>query len=71
MPAVETDEIENLEGDKTPELFNKVPYIDLTRQNTQYKYEIKMAINRVLESGIYTSGPETEGFEGEFAALNR
>lgn len=70
LPAVETDVIENLEGDNKPESFNKVPFIDLTRQNTQYKYEIKLAINRVLESGIYTSGPETEGFESEFAALN-
>lgn len=70
LPAVETDVTENLERDNTPESFNKVPYIDLTRQNTQYKYEIKLAINRVLESGIYTSGPETEGFESEFAALN-
>lgn len=51
--------------------FNKVPFIDLTRQNTKYKYEIKLAINRVLESGIYASGPEVEGFESEFARLNR
>lgn len=70
-PAVETDVTDNLERDNKPESFNKVPYIDLTRQNTQYKYEIKLAINRVLESGIYTSGPETDGFESEFAALNR
>lgn len=49
----------------------EVPFIDLTRQNTQYKYEIKLAINRVLKSGIYTSGPETEGFESEFALFNR
>jgi len=71
LPAVETDVTENLERDNTLESFNKVSYIDLTRQNTQYKYEIKLAINRVLESGIYTSGPETEGFESEFAALKR
>jgi len=71
LPAVETDVTENLERDNTLESFNKVSYIDLTRQNTQYKYEIKLAINRVLESGIYTSGPETEGFESEFAALLR
>jgi dTDP-4-amino-4,6-dideoxygalactose transaminase len=71
LPAVEMDLTENIEGDNSSESFNKIPYIDLTRQNTQYKYEIKMAINRVLESGIYTSGPETEKFESEFAALNR
>ena len=67
MPLVETNVTENLEYDQKYESFNKVPYIDLTRQNTQYKYEIKLAINRVLESGIYSCGPETEGFEIEFA----
>jgi len=67
VPLVETNVTENLEYDQKYESFNKVPYIDLTRQNTQYKYEIKLAINRVLESGIYSCGPETEGFEIEFA----
>ena len=52
-----------------PEYLDEVPFIDLTRQYKQNKYEIKMAINRVLESGIYTMGPETEAFEQEFAAF--
>lgn len=69
LPAVETDVTENLERGNETASFSRVPYIDLTRQNTQYKYEIKLAINRVLESGIYTSGPETDGFEREFSAL--
>jgi dTDP-4-amino-4,6-dideoxygalactose transaminase len=47
----------------------EVPFIDLTRQYKQFKYEIKSAINRVLASGIYSSGPEVEAFEAEFAAF--
>lgn len=46
----------------------EIPFIDLKRQFTDFKYEIKTAINRVLHSGIYTSGPEVELFENEFAA---
>ncbi|MES0361285.1 MAG: hypothetical protein ABUK20_10245, partial [Anaerolineales bacterium] len=41
----------------------EVPFIDSKRQYTQFKYEIKSAINRVLASGNYTSGPEVEAFE--------
>jgi dTDP-4-amino-4,6-dideoxygalactose transaminase len=62
--------IDNLERDSAPEYQDVVPFIDLRRQYNQYKYEIKLAINRVLASGDYTSGPETEGFEREFAAIN-
>jgi dTDP-4-amino-4,6-dideoxygalactose transaminase len=47
----------------------EVPFIDLKRQYTQFKYEIKSAINRVLASGYYTSGPEVEAFEDEYAAF--
>jgi dTDP-4-amino-4,6-dideoxygalactose transaminase len=47
----------------------EVPFIDLKRQYTQFKYEIKSAINRVLASGYYTSGPEVEAFEEEYAAF--
>ncbi len=61
----------NLIEEREKDSYFEVPFIDLSRQNTQYKYEIKLAINRVLESGIYTSGPETEGFEGEFAQYTR
>jgi dTDP-4-amino-4,6-dideoxygalactose transaminase len=45
-----------------------IPFIDLTRQYTKYKYEFKLAIDRVLNSGIYASGAEAEAFEDEFAA---
>ena len=47
----------------------EVPFIDLTRQYNQVKYEIKSSINRVLASGHYTSGLEVEAFEDEFAAF--
>lgn len=47
--------------------FVDIPFIDLTRQYSKYRYEIKMAIDRVLTSGIYASGAEAEGFEREFA----
>ncbi len=47
--------------------FETIPFIDLTRQYTKYKYEFKLAIDRVLNSGIYASGAEAEAFESEFA----
>ncbi len=47
--------------------YGEIPFVDLTRQYSKYKYEIKLAINRVLTSGVYSCGPETEGFEAEFA----
>ena len=46
---------------------NNIPFIDLTRQYSKYKYEFKLAIDRVLNSGIYASGAEAEAFEHEFA----
>ena len=50
-----------------PADFEKIPFLDLTRQYTKYKYEFKMAIDRVLKSGLYASGAEAEAFEHEFA----
>lgn len=47
---------------------DEIPFIELKRQYSQFKYDIRTAINRVLASGYYTSGPEVEAFEGEFAA---
>jgi len=44
-----------------------IPFIDLTRQYSRYRYEFKLAIDRVLNSGIYASGAEAEEFEREFA----
>ncbi|MFL7894325.1 MAG: DegT/DnrJ/EryC1/StrS family aminotransferase [Anaerolineales bacterium] len=45
----------------------EIPFIDLTRQYAKYRYEIKMAIDRVLKSGIYASGEEAARFEQDFA----
>lgn len=53
------------------EYLDEVPFVDLKRQYNQNKYEIKLAINRVLASGIYTLGPETDAFEREFAAYHQ
>jgi dTDP-4-amino-4,6-dideoxygalactose transaminase len=44
-----------------------VPFVDLKRQYSHQRYEIRSAINRVLSSGFYISGPEVEAFEDEFA----
>lgn len=46
---------------------HEVPFVDLTRQYAKYRYEIKMAIDRVLKSGIYASGEEAARFEQDFA----
>jgi dTDP-4-amino-4,6-dideoxygalactose transaminase len=46
----------------------EIPFVDLKRQYADYKYEIRTAINRVLNSGIYTSGSELGEFEAEYAA---
>ena len=40
---------------------------DLSRQHAVYKDEIASAVARVLESGLYTLGPEVRAFEEEFA----
>ncbi len=50
-----------------PADYEAIPFLDLTRQYSKYKYEFKMAIDRVLKSGIYASGAEAEAFESEFA----
>jgi dTDP-4-amino-4,6-dideoxygalactose transaminase len=67
IPDSEVIVVDQFEGNGTPEYLNEVPFVDLTRQYKQNKYEIKLALNRVLASGIYTMGPETEAFEHEFA----
>jgi dTDP-4-amino-4,6-dideoxygalactose transaminase len=45
----------------------EIPFIDLSRQYNNFRYEIKLAIDRVLTSGIYAIGEEAELFENEFA----
>jgi dTDP-4-amino-4,6-dideoxygalactose transaminase len=41
---------------------------DLSRQYADYKHEILDAVSRVLNSGVYTLGPELRKFEEEFAS---
>jgi dTDP-4-amino-4,6-dideoxygalactose transaminase len=64
----EAIEVDHMADNGALEYLDEVPFVDLKRQYNQYKYEIKLAINRVLASGVYTLGPETDAFEREFAA---
>ena len=45
-----------------------IPFLDLKRINAHHGAEIRIAINRVLDSGWYVLGQEVEAFEREFAA---
>ncbi len=45
-----------------------VPFLDLKAQYRSIADEIHQAVDRVLESGRFTLGPEVEAFEQEFAA---
>lgn len=45
-----------------------IPVIDLRRQYASMKDELDAAIQRVVDSGMFISGPETQAFEREFAA---
>ncbi|UCD41896.1 MAG: DegT/DnrJ/EryC1/StrS family aminotransferase [Chloroflexota bacterium] len=67
----EAIEVDQMADNGALEYLDEVPFVDLKRQYNQNKYEIKLAINRVLASGIYTLGPETDAFEREFAAYHQ
>jgi dTDP-4-amino-4,6-dideoxygalactose transaminase len=43
--------------------------VDLARRTASLQPELRDAIDRVLRSGFYLLGPETEAFESEFAAF--
>lgn len=45
-----------------------VKYSDLTKNTTRYSAEIEEAVRRVVNSGWYLRGKETERFEKDFAA---
>jgi dTDP-3-amino-3,4,6-trideoxy-alpha-D-glucose transaminase len=45
------------------------PVIDLARRTASLQPDLGEAIERVVRSGIYLLGPETEAFEAEFAAF--
>lgn len=46
----------------------KVPYFDLSQQTAALRPQIDAAIKRVIDSGVFVSGPEVEALEHEFAA---
>ena len=45
-----------------------VPYVDLPKQAHRIKQELMTSIERVLDHGGYTLGPEVRDFEDKFAA---
>jgi dTDP-3-amino-3,4,6-trideoxy-alpha-D-glucose transaminase len=45
------------------------PVVDLARRTAALQPELGQAIDRAVRSGFYLLGPETEGFEAEFAAF--
>lgn len=46
----------------------QIPIFLLTRQHEALRDEIREAVSRVFDSGIFISGPEVAAFEKEFAA---
>jgi dTDP-4-amino-4,6-dideoxygalactose transaminase len=46
---------------------DRIPWIDLKRHYASVKAEVDAAVQRVLDSGYYMKGAETEAFEREFA----
>lgn len=46
-----------------------VPFLDLKRDTQKYRDQYLSAVTRVLDSGIFSLGPEVEKFEKEFAAF--
>ena len=47
----------------------RIPVVDLARRAAALEPELSEAIERVVRSGRYLLGPETEAFETEFAAF--
>ena len=46
----------------------KIPFLNLKYLNKPYENEIKIAVNRVVESGWYLLGNEVRQFEEEFSS---
>jgi len=46
-----------------------IPFLPLNRINAAYEPELSEAVSRVVKSGWYLRGSETEKFESEFAAF--
>lgn len=49
----------------------KIPFFTLERQNKKIGAEIKKAISKVIDSGIYVDGPKTKEFEEKWSELNQ
>ena len=47
----------------------RVPFLDLDAQHFPLKDEMKEALGRVVDSGVYILGPEVAAFEERFAAF--
>lgn len=45
------------------------PFLDLSRPEFPWNQQLRSAADRVIESGRYLHGPETEGLENELSAL--
>ena len=48
-----------------------VPFFDLKLQHAALADELKAAVNRVIDSGVYILGPEVEALEDEIAAYSQ
>ena len=48
---------------------NRVPFLDLKAQHLPLEAEMKEALARVVDSGVYILGPEVAAFEERFAAF--
>lgn len=48
---------------------DKIPFLDINAQISQLQNEFNIAINQVMQSGRFISGPEVESFENAFASL--
>ena len=46
-----------------------IKFLDLQKINAQYEQELKIAANRVIDSGWYLMGKELETFEQSYATL--
>ena len=44
-----------------------IKFLDLQKINAQYEQELKIAANRVIDSGWYLMGKELETFEQSYA----
>lgn len=47
-----------------------IKFLDLQKINAQYKQELKLAANRVIDSGWYLMGKELESFEANYARFS-